>query len=46
MKLEIVYEGGKIMYIIETTESVRKLFEKLDGIDCIHKMRFILYVFD
>lgn len=34
------------MYITETTENVRKLFEELDGIDCIHKMRFILYVFD
>lgn len=34
------------MYITETTENVRKIFEKLEAINDIGKMKFILYIFE
>ena len=34
------------MFITETTEKVKELFEKIDELETVHKMRFILYVFD
>lgn len=34
------------MYITETTENVRKLFEKLDTMDDGAKLKFLIYIFD
>lgn len=34
------------MYITETTEKVRKLFEKIEQLEDISKMKFLLYVFN
>lgn len=34
------------MYITETTENVRKLFEELKSKDDIGKMKFLLYIFN
>lgn len=33
------------MYITETTENVRKIFEKIEKIDDLNKLKFLIYVF-
>ena len=35
-----------IMYITDTTENVRKIFEMLDERDDVAKMKFLIYIFD
>ena len=34
------------MYITDTTENVRKIFEMLDERDDVAKMKFLIYIFD
>lgn len=33
------------MYITDTTDNVRNLFEELEGIDDLNKLKFLIYIF-
>ena len=34
------------MYVTETTKNVRELFEELENIEDISRLKFLLYIFD